>query len=70
MVKRMVYAIRPIPKVKGAYEAKIEYMPGQVKYFVSKNFGWILAEVEKALDNKIPNLSGPMTVVKEESDDR
>ena len=59
MTRRLVYAVRPLRYVKGAYEAKVEYMPGYVKSFIGKDLGWIVAEVEKALDNRVPNLSGP-----------
>jgi len=62
MTRRMVLAVRPLPKVKGAYEASVEYMPGHVKTFVGKNFSWILSEIENALDSKVPTLSGELEV--------
>lgn len=62
MTRRLVYAVRPLRNVKGAYEAKIEYMPGYTKSFIARDFAWIVAEIEKALDNKVPNLSGPVRV--------
>lgn len=58
MTRRMVMAVRPLRRVKGAYEGKIEYLPGYVKTFVGKDLAWILAEFENALDNKVKTLSG------------
>ena len=65
MTRRLVYAVRPLRNVKGAYEGKIEYMPGYTKSFIARDFAWILAEIEKALDNKIPTLSGAMDIQNE-----
>ena len=68
MTRRLVYAVRPLRNVKGAYEAKIEYMPGYTKSFIGKDFAWIVAEVEKALDNKVPTFSGSITLEGEKDD--
>ena len=44
------------------YEVQVEYMPNNVKKFVSRNRSWLFEEVDKALDQKVPNLSGPITL--------
>jgi hypothetical protein len=63
----MILAIRPLKNVKGAYEAKVEYMPGYVKTFIGKNFKWILEEIEKAAENKVPTLSGPVKTIERQN---
>ena len=62
MTKRMIMAVRPLRRVKGSYEGKVEYMPGYIKTFVGKNLAWVLAEIENALDNKVKTLSGTVEV--------
>jgi hypothetical protein len=62
VTRRMVMAVRPLRRVKGAYEGKVEYMPGYVKTFVGKDLAWIFAEIENALDNQVKTLSGVVEV--------
>lgn len=62
MTRRLVYAIRPMKWTKNAYEAKIEYMPGYTKTFIGKDFQWVLNEIEKAINGKVPTLSGPVRI--------
>lgn len=67
MTKRIVYAVRPLRTVRGAHEAVVEYMPGYVKGFVGPNRRKLFAEIDEALDNKVPTLSGKVEVIDGES---
>jgi hypothetical protein len=61
MTKRLVYAIRRNRYFK-SYEAVVEYMPGYVKSFMAPSITKITQEVQEALDNKVPTLSGAIKV--------
>jgi hypothetical protein len=65
MSKRVVYLITPGSKTlsgRRLHTARVEYLPGYVKSFSSHDIAWIINEVEAALDARVPNLSGPITV--------
>jgi hypothetical protein len=67
MSKRVVYLITPGVKTlsgRRMHTARVEYLPGYVKSFSSPDIPWILKEIEAALDARVPNLSGPITVEK------
>lgn len=53
---KVVYAIRPMRYVKGAYEGQVEYMPGQIKSFIGRSFSWVRNEMQKAIEEQIPVL--------------
>lgn len=50
------------------YEAKVEYLPGHVKTFVSADRSWLYREVERALDEQVPTFTGAITLEKKDND--
>jgi len=72
MSRKLVYSIRPSRLNPKIYEATVEYMPGQRKTFVTtrKNFAWLIAEIEKALDNKVPTFTGGQNIQNEKDNER
>jgi dihydroxyacetone kinase DhaKLM complex PTS-EIIA-like component DhaM len=65
MARRLIFTMKKIARRKNSYEVKVEYMPGNVKTFIGTSFPWVMSEVEKALDSRVPTLSG---VIKLEED--
>lgn len=43
-------------------------MPGYTKSFMGRNVAWVIDEIEKAIDNKVPTLSGSITLEGEKDD--